>query len=133
MLLLGISCIFRGLTVLHDPESQFSAQQIVFVDLPVAWRVTGWVGTGIIAIGGAVWAKPHNEWLGWVALAVMPVERVFGYVFAFVIWIIPGGNPGSPYGIAYAGVWGIALTLLAVMATIKEDSPIRLQITRDEE
>lgn len=131
MLVIGLSCVFRGLTLLHDTGTQFSGQSIIYLDIPLPVRIAGWVGTGLAAVGGAFFARASNEWLGWTALWIMPAERVFGYLWAFFDWLLPFGGAGSPYGIFYAGQWLCAVTLLAVVATWREDTPSRLRKSRE--
>lgn len=131
MAAIAVSCVFRGLTVWHDTGAQFRGQAILFYDLQPELRIAGWWVTAAIALVVAVFAKPSWEWVGWCALAFMPAERIISYLWAFAAWLLPAGNEGTPWSLAYAGQWMCALAMLALVATWSEDSPRRLLYTRN--
>ena len=61
--------------------------------IPLPFRVLLWCGTGGAAIALARHAR--WQWIGFVALALAPVERVFSYAGALLLAIWPGGASGS--------------------------------------
>lgn len=133
MVVIAMSSIFRGLTVWHDTGTAFRGQAILFYDLQPELRITGWMATAAIALLVAVFARSSREWIGWCALAFMPAERIISYLWAFAAWLLPSGNQGTPWALAYAGQWTCALLLLALVATWSEDSPRRLSYTKSED
>lgn len=130
MLVVALFASFLGATLYHDAGLQARGQSILFLDFPLWIRVAGWISTAIIAMVVAFWGPPRWERVGWIALAVMPFERVISYLISFGTWLEPGGDAGTPWGIAYAAQWFTAIVLLRIVATWQEDSPTRLWLTR---
>lgn len=82
-----------GIFLVHQAPPRPPDPLLFHLRIPLPFRVLLWCGTGGAAI--ALARSARWQWIGFVALAVAPVERIFSYGGAFILALIPGGVPGS--------------------------------------
>lgn len=81
------------LVQIHPSSARQPDPLLFHLRIPLAFRVLLWCGTGGAAI--ALARSSRWQWVGFVALAVAPVERIFSYAGGFALALWPGGTPGS--------------------------------------
>ena len=90
LLLLGLVHILIGVGVFIRPPVTTRGSFLTLVPEPI--QAAAWVLCGIVAV---VWAFRRLDYLGWLALYVMPSLRVLTYAGAWAVYIISGGTDGA--------------------------------------
>ena len=111
----GLMEIARGLILLHDPGTFLEDEAVFWAAWPLSLRVGLWVAGGLLGLlAGLICFR--LRWVGWVAVVIMPAERVAGHALSLLHWIIPGVPGGSLHAIPYLVWWGGILALIMMMA-----------------
>lgn len=84
-------------------------------------RAIGWFVTGAVAIYYAR-KEQGKDALGFLALYLMAAFRIAAYGLAFILWVTPGGNPGTPRGLVGATTWVAVVLLIVIVAGWREPS-----------
>lgn len=85
-------------------------------------RAIGWIITGAVAIWYA--NRPQGQdAIGFLALYLMAAFRVAAYGLSFIMWVAPGGYPGTARGLVGATTWIAVILLIVVVAGWREPTP----------
>lgn len=110
MIFLGVLWILFGVGVLtgaSDPP-----EDMIFVRFPQEIRAMAWAGTGIGAIVTGWGSSGTSKALG--GLMAMPLLRVVSYLWSYILYLIPGVNPGEYPKAWFWGVMYFALMMLVM-------------------
>ena len=109
MLALGALWIAVGIGVLVGQAPEPPAAPHTWI--PDLLRSAVWIGSGLAALIAA----PAQSWGALILLIVMPAVRVGSYLWGWLVWVTPAGDPGDPAGL-YRSLFALAM-ILAVAAT----------------
>lgn len=113
LLLFGVLYCFLGAGVALVPIQPDA--DLFYQHWPVWVRAGLWVGSGLIAIGYA-WQPPRRaDAPGFLALYLMPLERVLANGVAWVIYLVQG-HGGYRYGWLSALIYLFFMALVALVA-----------------
>lgn len=85
----------------------------------------------LLTIGAAVLAAfvpPRKDWFGWVALVLMPTQRLSAWGIAWFEHVRPGGDPGDPRAGAQVILYALLILAVLVAAAMR---PPAMEATRD--
>ena len=117
---MGVFCVARGLAVLGEPTIADISEAILHeLLLPIPLRIALWVTCGLV---GIVASLGPIRWrpAGFVAVALMPIERAVSYGWSALMWLVPGVPQGDPVSFAFAAFWGALVYVGAVVASMPE-------------
>lgn len=86
-------CIGLGIFLIQSNVRPLPDPLLFHTRLPAPVRVLIWCGTGATAMSFA--RHKSHQWVGFVALALAPVERILSYAAAIGMAAYPGGPSGS--------------------------------------
>ena len=95
LLLMGFVWCLIGYGVLENVAVQLPG--VFHIPIPAPIRGALWIGPGLFAIYAALSRRGKSVALG--LLQIMPVVRISSYLWAWLMWLIPG-EPGG-----YASGW----------------------------
>lgn len=123
MLILGSIWMLFGLSIFLDPPVQ---HPFVFHEMLPSWvRGSAWVLSGVVAVFCGIRGPAKDDTVGMTALMVMPLIRLLSFTASWLIYVALAGahwlNPsiavgGYERGWYAAAVWGLIVTLLAIVA-----------------
>lgn len=105
LLLFGIVWLVVGLGTYTAPK----VEGLIISDIPPLVKATGWVLTGVYAVGVGLVSRWRDDSTGFVALYVMPAVWTFLYL---VSWFDSWNGGG------YARGWVSAVVYFAVMGVV---------------
>jgi hypothetical protein len=135
LIVYGVIWCAIGWQVMVEPDPPGWEHLPVVSDVPRQLRAAAWILTGLLAIGFA-W-RPRliaHDGFGFLALYVMPTERVFIMVWGYIDSLCPPitigpwtmfDGPGYPPGLRSAFIY------LAVTAAVVVNSRIPAQVMSD--
>lgn len=82
-----------------------------------------WSGSGVLALFTAA-SRPRTDTPGFLALTVCPMIHAFSFLTAWVIWLLPIHERGYAEGLVSASTWATVVTLIALIASWPEQTPI---------
>lgn len=88
-----------------------------------------WLAAAAAAIIGALWRR--GEPLAWIAASAPPYLYAASHLGSWLMWVIPGAPGGTEWAGGYAIFWGSLAGLTTLLSRWAEDSPARLERTRD--
>lgn len=110
MVLLGIIWCLIGVGVVLGAACESGGLLHTLVPLPL--RIAVWVVSGVFAVWAAFFGRTE---LALGVLAVAPIVRAVSYLWAWVMWLVPGGPVGVPTG-WYAALFYFVMIGLVVLA-----------------
>lgn len=120
LFLLGVMWVSLGVETMDSHLNSSIEEAVLFTYLPIWLRLGLWVLTGLVA----VWASTANwknaQAVGFAVLVVMPIQRVIGYLWSFMMWAIPGDAAGSFLSLWSAAKWACLAVLVAVIGSWHE-------------
>lgn len=130
MLLLGLMWIGQAVGVAEAPYTPGVASGILLHErLPVSVRVVLWAGTGLLACFYGFRSRERRDTVGFVAAVVMPLERAFSFLVAYLLhlayrfeWTM---SMGYERGLVGASVWLAVAAAVMVVAGWPEGSTTR--------
>ena len=79
------------------------------------------LGIGAAAVVAA-FVVPRRDWFGWVALTVMPTQRLAAWITAWVEGALPGGSPGHPQAAAQVALYALLVAAVFVASSMRPAS-----------
>lgn len=122
LIVLGVVWILFGAGVLLDPTAPRS--WVAYEYVPDWFEAGCWWLTGSLAVWQGFRGPERPDWVGHVALYVMPAIRVISFALSWVLWL--GSSILSPdHVIGWPGGWYAALvwSLVSVMLRLIADWP----------
>ena len=101
--------------------SSATPEGVFYYTWPTELRMTMWVVT-IAAAVVAAFVVPRRDWFGWVALTVMPTQRLAAWITAWVEGALPGGSPGHPQAAAQVALYALLVTAVFVASSMRPAS-----------
>ena len=114
--LLGALWVLQGLEIFNKQEVWVADKAVIYLGWPFGVRVMLWCSTGILACLGAVKGTKLSERIGWMVLALMPVERFFLHTYSGIAWIIPGAPGGDPWAPLHMARWALIWLVIWLLA-----------------
>lgn len=123
-MILGVMWVMFGLAILGSSGLEYSIDEaVLFVFIPREARATLWIVSGLLGAASSIRAIP--EWIGFMSLVVMPMQRVVAYLWSFLMWVIPG-LPGGSLVSLWEGIgWASFTFLVAWIASWHEPDHVR--------
>lgn len=116
LLLLGSSWILIGLSIYFGPPTHEQGAQYLFHEqLPHWLRLSLWASTGAIAVGFCLKEPPGTDTPGFMALIIMPLERVASYGWGYLLHLLDSSR-GYPRGLYTMLVWLAITAAIMVMS-----------------
>lgn len=109
-----------GAYVLGSQNDIDPADAVLYEGWPIWLRASLWFVTGGLALLAAFWRRVQD--VGWLALALLPAERLFGHLFSIYHYFVPGDPPGTIEGFVWLGMWAIILSFIVACAGMNEDT-----------
>ena len=91
---------------------------VIYYDWPIWLRVTGWIITSALAVAAA-FVPPRKDWFGWVALSVMPAERMMFWGIAGVEHIATNGASGEFFAWYQTVLYTLLVTAVLVASAMR--------------
>ena len=101
--------------------SSATPEGVFYYTWPTELRMTMWVVT-IAAAVVAAFVVPRRDWFGWVALTVMPTQRLAAWITAWVEGALPGGSPGHPHAAAQVALYALLVAAVFVASSMRPAS-----------
>lgn len=112
LLILGLAWMLIGLGVFTSETPPAPVPGLFHTYIPVPIRFGLWAGTGLVAIFHA-WS--YKDAVGWLALYILPAERILSYIIGWSISVFHLG-PGYPRGWYSAIFYGVMVAIVLVCA-----------------
>lgn len=124
LLILGFIWIVIGVNVWQNPDPASWAHLPILHDVPRWIRGSAWIVTGLLAIAFA-WRpqRIEHDGVGFLALYVMPAERVGIFFYGWLDYVFPFGGPGYSRGLLSAAVYLAIVALVMVCARWADPPP----------
>ena len=132
-------CLMRLFGWLHD---RLGSRRSAALLLAAAWagyaliilvpehvRQVLWLVAAVAAITGALWRR--GEPLAWIAASAPPYLYAASHLGSWLMFVIPGTPGGTEQAGGYAIFWAALAGLTTLLSRWAEDSPARLERTRD--
>lgn len=122
LIVLGAVWMLFGVGVTLDPQPPRSW---VAYDYVWPWlQAAAWVLTGAIAVQQGFRGPHANDWVGHVALYVMPAVRVISFALSWILWLC-SSILTPDHVIGWSGGWyaGLVWSLVSVMLRLIADWP----------
>ena len=116
LLLLGVLYVVIGSGVFSEPVIDEGRYLLLHQYLPDWLRFGLWATTGLIAVAFAFRPLGRSDAPAWLALYLMPAERVISYIWAFADFYLPLGGPGYERGWVGAALYSIVLGVVVICA-----------------
>lgn len=118
LVLFGLLWCTIGFSLYSNPNPGDLQHVWLFQVIPFPIRVGGWIGTGLVAIAYALRPKRiEHDGVAFLALYIMPAERVLGFLWSWIDSLVPGGTPGYTRGGYAACVWLVIVAAIMVCAS----------------
>lgn len=114
--LLGALWVLQGLEIFNKQEVWVADKAIIYLGWSYSFRVILWCSTGLLASLGAMVGTKLSERMGWMVLALMPIERFFLHTYSWIAWLIPGAPGGDPWAPLYMAKWGLMWFVIWLLA-----------------
>ena len=113
VLALAVLHLGMGLRVILGDHVEHDPNRAVLFEL-MGWelRATLWITLGIAAVIVARW----RIGIAWVLLVLMPVQRLVGWAWSVVAWIVPGLPDGTTTSVGESLIWAGILGLIVTLA-----------------
>ena len=112
--LLWLALLHFAMAARIDERAIIPDDGVLFELIPSLWRVALWLTCGAVALLGATFRRCQTA--GFVAVVVMPIERMFGYLWSWGETYYPAPPPGNPGGILDALVWLMIVFLILTIS-----------------
>lgn len=112
--LLWLALLHFAMAARIDERAIIPEHGVLFELMPSALRVALWLTCGAVALLGATFRRCQTA--GFVAVVVMPIERMFGYLWSWGETYYPAPPPGNPGGILDALVWLMIVFLILTIS-----------------
>lgn len=117
----GLVWVGIGLNVSAEGDPIAWATLPPFVLLPTPLRGLAWIITGLIALAYSLRpTRVHGDWIGFVALYLMPAWRVAAFTWTWLDSMLPLGGPCYPRGWLWAITCGCMVAAVMICATWPE-------------
>ena len=115
--------ISMAFSVVHTEIGRSSDKAVLFDAWPPPLRSGLWAGAALVVAVGIFCSKFEPAAFGFAI--IMPMERVVGYLWAWMHFMIPGYPPGDPWIWSNALFWICVSAMIGLMATIVHSTPPR--------
>ena len=112
-MLLILAALWARLFVWPLIQGRSADAGLFYYEWPVALRVTLWAATLAIAAAAAI-LPPRRDWIGWVALVIMPTQRLTAWAWAGITGTIPAGR-----AIEQTALYGLLVGAVIVAALMR--------------
>ena len=120
LFLFGVMWVALGVETVDSHYSYYPEEAVLFTFLPIWLRLGMWTVTGLIAIWASTASWKNAQAVGFAVLVIMPVQRVAGYLWSFLMWAIPGDAMGSFLSLWSSAKWACLAILVAVIGSWHE-------------
>lgn len=121
LLLFGVIWILVGVSLLPDTETPMPPHVLMlFEHLPLWLRIAYWMAPGTVAVVSAFLRGPGHDTAGFALLIVAPIVRGGSYGWAWVAWMLSGGQIGEDRGWLGAVVWAALAGAILIVASWRE-------------
>ena len=117
-MLLVLSALWVRLFVWPLLAGHAATADVFYYTWPIELRLGLWAAT-ITAAVVAAFVPPRKDWFGWVALVIMPMQRLSAWAISWVEAQIPGGDPGDPRAAAMVVLYGLLVLAVLVAAAMR--------------
>lgn len=122
LLLIGVIWFLLGLGMAFTTPVPVSDAWDTY--LPESLRVALWWSAALGAIGAAIDKQDgKRDWLALAFCVVPPMIRITSFLWAWVVYLWPGGNPGYDRGWYSAAVYSALVGLVWLVASIPDLPP----------
>lgn len=129
LMILGLVWVLTGVGIVANPVVREAGVFIPHENLlPDMFRAAAWGLSGLVAVWAAL-RRRCDDTPGYIAIMVMPLERTFSYLVAYLIYVISGWlephvdsitQTGYERGWIAAGTWFAVVTLVHIVAGWRE-------------
>ena len=117
-MLLVLSALWVRLFVWPLFAGQPADADVFYYTWPIELRLALWAATIAVAVIAA-FVPPRKDWFGWVALVLMPMQRLSAWAISWVEAQIPGGEPGDHRAAAMVVLYGLLVLAVLVAAAMR--------------
>ena len=122
LMLLILAALWARLFIWPLVEGRAADAGLFYYEWPINLRVTLWAASLAVA-AVAAFVPPRRDWVGWVALVIMPTQRLTAWAWAGIAGTIPAGRAVEQvvlYGLLVAAVIVAALMRPPAMEATEE-------------
>lgn len=118
LLTLGLIWLGIGIGVWIEPNPTGWEHIWLFHAPPLELRAGAWLFSGLFAMAFAVRPEAvEHDGLAFGVLIFMPIQRVLGFLLAWLDYVMPWGGPGYSRGLLSAVVWVAIVVLIRLIAS----------------
>lgn len=122
VMLLVLAALWARLFVWPLIEGRGAGAGLFYYEWPTSLRVTLWAASLAVAVVAA-FVPPRRDWFGWVALVIMPTQRLTAWAWAGITGTIPTGR-----AVEQTILYGLLVTAVIVAALMR---PPALEATEE--
>jgi hypothetical protein len=112
LLVLGLGWMVFGLGLVFDPPATDPHSGIFYEALPAWFRGGLWITSGVLGALGSI--RPNAHTWGFVAVMAMPLERMLGFLGAWLLSLFTDGGTSSAW--VQASIWAVVVLIIRICA-----------------
>lgn len=124
LMVAAFAWVLIGLQVATSGRTIDSGRAIFYEGWPISFRVALWIGTALTAAAAALCPHDRGQRIGWVAIALMPAERLMAHVVSLIQYVIPEYPPGTEDAWFVSLLWLCAIFVIVIVAGWNDDVPL---------
>ena len=134
LFILGIAWTLIGVANVTDPTgfADNSNGHLIHLGIDPRVRLAWWAVAGVLAIVYSFVPPRHSDAIGFAALVVPAAIRCASYGWGWLMYVIPGDDPGDSAGWVGALVWLCILAFIVTVAGWREPPPIPVHAGDDD-